>query len=49
MRKSQSACQSLDAELARLRRMSIEDRVLEALSLNERFAWLKPTGKGHDS
>jgi hypothetical protein len=45
MRKSHSAQQSMDVELARLRSMSIEDRVVEALSIKDLFVWLKPTGK----
>jgi hypothetical protein len=45
MRKSHSAQQSLDVELARLRHMSIEDRVIEALSIKDSFTWLEPTAK----
>jgi hypothetical protein len=45
MRKSHSAQQSLDAELSRLRRLSIEARVVEALSPQDLFVWLEPTAK----
>ncbi len=45
MRSSRSAGQSFDRELERLRAMSIESRILEALSLKDRFSWLKPAVK----
>jgi hypothetical protein len=45
MRRSHSARQSFDRELSRLRAMSIENRINEALSLKDRFAWLKPAAK----
>jgi hypothetical protein len=45
MRKSRSGGQSLDAELSRLRKMSIEDRMLEALSIQSDFSGLRPTAK----
>jgi hypothetical protein len=32
----------LDAEIERLSRMTIEERVLAALTLRERFDWLRP-------
>jgi len=31
--------------MARLDRMSVEDRIKAALSLGRRFAWLKPRAK----
>jgi hypothetical protein len=43
MRKSQSAQQSFTEEVNRLHGMSIEERVLEALGMNQRFSWLNPT------
>jgi hypothetical protein len=45
MRKSRCAQRSLDMELSRLRRMSIEDRIIEALSIKARFSWLQPIAK----
>jgi len=45
MRRSHSAAQSFDRELSRLRAMSIENRINEALSLKDRFSWLKPAVK----
>ena len=41
-RRSGSAARSLAAELARVRAMSVEDRIKAALSIRERFAWLQP-------
>jgi len=41
-RSSLCAQRAFDAELSRLRRMSIEERIAEALSMNERFSWLQP-------
>ncbi len=38
-RRSHSARQSFDRELSRLQGMSIENRITEALSLKDRFAW----------
>jgi len=43
MRKSHSAQQSFEMEMQRLRRMSIEERVREALEMQDRFAWLAPS------
>jgi len=45
LRPSACARQSRQHELERLRRMSVEDRIKAALSIGERFAWLKPTKK----
>ena len=47
-RRRRSACAdaSLRAELERVGRMSIEQRVKAALSMRERFAWLTQSPKG---
>ncbi len=42
LRKSRSAEESLAVELARLRKMSIEQRMMEALSLQTALADLQP-------
>ena len=46
-RRRRSACAdaSLRAELERVGRMTIEERVKAALSMRERFAWIEPTRK----
>lgn len=44
-RKSHSADASFAAELRRLREMSIEDRVLEALGMGSRYAGLEPVAR----
>jgi len=46
-RRHRSACADavLRAELERIVRMTIEERVKAALSMRERFAWLNPTTK----
>jgi hypothetical protein len=48
-RRRRSACAdaALRAELERILRMTIEERVKAALSMRERFAWLNPTAKTH--
>lgn len=49
-RKSASADASFVAELDRLNRMTMEDRIKEALSMPADFAWIKPTpasGENH--
>ena len=46
-RRSASADAALRAELERIGRMTIEERVKAALSIRERFAWLAPTAKTH--
>jgi hypothetical protein len=43
MRKSRSGGQSLDMELSRLRQLSIEDRMIEALSMRADISGLQPT------
>ena len=46
-RRRRSACAdaALRAELERIGRMTIEERVKAALSMRERFAWLTPIRK----
>ena len=44
-RQSASARKALEAEIERVRRMSIEDRIKAALSLRSRFEWLRQEGK----
>jgi hypothetical protein len=43
LRASASANASRRAELERLQRMSVEERILAALSLRDRLAGLKPS------
>ncbi|MEI8353120.1 MAG: hypothetical protein WCG22_01260 [Lentisphaerota bacterium] len=45
LRRSASANQSHACELERLRRMSIQERILAALSIDTRYSWLKPAAK----
>jgi len=42
-RPSTCATASLAAEMERLRKMTIEERIKVALSMRDRFAWLDPT------
>jgi len=42
-RRSACPAASLAAEMERLRRMTIEERIKAALSMRDRFAWLDPT------
>jgi hypothetical protein len=44
-RKSASADASFRAEVARVKGMTIEDRVKASLSMRERFAWLQPVSR----
>ena len=46
-RRRRSACAdaSLRAELERVDRMTIEERIKAALSMRERFAWIEPSRK----
>ncbi len=46
MRKSHCAALSFAQELKRLRSMSVEERIVEALGMGQRFAWLSPVNKG---
>jgi len=41
-RRSSCADAALRAELARVSRMTIEERVTAALTMRERFNWLQP-------
>ena len=43
-RQSASARKALEAEIERVRRMSIEDRIKAALSMRSRFEWLRQEG-----
>ncbi len=44
-RRSASADSALRAEIERVSRMSIEERVKAALSMRKRFAWIEPVTK----
>ena len=44
-RPSACADAAFKAELERVKRMTIEERVKASLSMRERFAWLEPTAK----
>ena len=44
-RRSACAEASLQAEIGRLSRMTVEERIMEALSMGERFAWVKELKK----
>jgi hypothetical protein len=41
-RRSVCADESLRAEIERTRRMTVEERILAALSMRKRFDWVKP-------
>jgi hypothetical protein len=41
-RRSACADESLAAELERVRRMTVEERIKAALSMGDRLAWLNP-------
>jgi hypothetical protein len=41
-RRSACASKSLEAELERLSKMSIEEKINQALTMGRRFSWLKP-------
>ncbi len=41
-RRSACATRSGERELARLRSLSVEERIVAALAMGTRFAWLKP-------
>jgi hypothetical protein len=41
-RRSACAAQSRAAELARLRQLSVQERIKTALTIGTRFTWLKP-------
>ena len=42
-RRSRSASASRRAEMRRVERMTIEERIRAALTMSRRFAWLQPT------
>lgn len=42
-RRSSSAAASRKAEMERIERMTVEERIHAALTMSRRFAWLKPT------
>jgi hypothetical protein len=49
-RKSASAAASFAADLDRVRRMTMEERIMAALSMPADFSWINPTpttGKNH--
>lgn len=45
-RKSACSDAAQRAQLQQINRMTIEERVKAALSMRERFTWLKPISKG---
>jgi hypothetical protein len=47
-RKSACATAALQAEIARVAEMTIEERVKAALSMRGRFAWIDPAKKPTD-
>ena len=42
VRRSRSAAASRRAELRRIERMTVEERIRAALTMSRRFAWLQP-------
>ena len=51
-RASACAQASLQAEIERVRRMTVEERILAALQMKSKFAWLQPSPveeQGHGS
>jgi hypothetical protein len=44
-RKSRSADAAKQAEMARLRQMTVEERIRESLTMGEKYQWLKPVRK----
>jgi hypothetical protein len=42
-RRSRSAAASRRAEMRRIERMTVEERIHAALTMSRRFAWLQPT------
>ena len=42
-RRSRSAAASRRAEMRRVERMTVEERIRAALTMSRRFAWLQPT------
>gem|GEM_PF-1551157 len=48
-RRSASADAALRAEIERVSRMNVEERITAALTMRERFAWIRPEEKTHPS
>ena len=44
-RRSASAEAALRAEIQRISRMTVEERIIAALTLRDRFAWIQPEAK----
>jgi hypothetical protein len=44
-RRSACADAALRAEIERVSRMTVEQRITEALTMRERFAWIQPEEK----
>lgn len=44
-RRSRSAAASRRAEMRRVERMTIEERIRAALTMSHRFAWLQPAAR----
>ena len=44
-RRSRSATASRRAEMRRVERMTVEERIRTALTMSRRFAWLQPTAR----
>lgn len=44
-RRSRSAAASRRAEMRRIERMTVEERIHAALTMSRRFAWLQPTAR----
>jgi len=45
-RRSACAAKSREQEIERLHRMSVKERISEALGMGERFSWIKPARPG---
>ena len=46
-RHSRSAAASRRAEMRRIERMTVEERIRAALTMSRRFAWLQPAKQPH--
>ena len=44
-RRSSSAAASRRAEMRRIERMTVEERIRAALTMSRRFAWLQPAAR----
>ena len=47
VRRSRSAAASRRAEMRRIERMAVEERIRAALTMSPRFAWLQPAARTH--